>query len=98
MARKSTSELKFVSSSPMKLYYDEKVAISIAHNLVHHDRMKHVEVDSHFIKGKIDNGSVCIKYIPKREQTVDTLTTSLHKLSFKGLESKLGMINIYTLA
>ncbi|RVW12310.1 Retrovirus-related Pol polyprotein from transposon TNT 1-94 [Vitis vinifera] len=33
-----------------------------------HDRAKHVEVDKHFIKEKIDNGLVCMTYIPTEEQ------------------------------
>ena len=34
----------------MQLYCDNKAAINIAHNHVHHDKTKHVEVDRHFIK------------------------------------------------
>ena len=41
---------------PMLLQCDNKAAISIAHNPVHHDRTKHVEVDKHFIKEKIEAG------------------------------------------
>lgn len=52
-------ELKISSNSPMRLYCDNKAAVSIAHNPVHHDRTKHVEVDRHFIREKIDNGSFC---------------------------------------
>jgi hypothetical protein len=36
----------------MQLYYDNKVAINIAHNPVQHDWTKHVETDWQFIKGK----------------------------------------------
>ena len=43
----------------MKLYYDNKSTINIAHNLVQHDRAKHLEVDRHFIKEKLDSGSIC---------------------------------------
>lgn len=46
----------------MKLYCDNKVAISIAHNHVQHDRTKHVEVDKHFIKEKL--GGPCTPFIP----------------------------------
>ncbi|XP_071939248.1 secreted RxLR effector protein 161-like [Coffea arabica] len=47
-------ELKVLEVLPMKLYCDNKAAISIAHSPVLHDRTKHVEVDKHFIKEKIE--------------------------------------------
>lgn len=46
----------------MRLYYDNKSTINIAHNLVQHDRTKHVEVDQHFIKEKLKSGLVCTPY------------------------------------
>ena len=45
---------------PMKLFCYNKAAISIANNLVQHDITKHVEIDRHFIKGRLDNGSICL--------------------------------------
>ena len=59
-------ELQVATKSPMKLYSDNKAAISIAHNPVHHDRTKHVEVDRHFIKEKIEEGSICIPYVASK--------------------------------
>ncbi|RVW16057.1 Retrovirus-related Pol polyprotein from transposon RE1 [Vitis vinifera] len=53
-------------------------AISVAHNPVLHDRTKYVEVDKHFIKEKIDNGLVCMTYIPTKEQVADVFTKGLH--------------------
>ena len=38
-------DLKIKGDGPMKLYCDNKSAISIAHNPVQHDRMKDIEVD-----------------------------------------------------
>ncbi|KAL6351421.1 hypothetical protein AAG906_035213 [Vitis piasezkii] len=58
--RRLLEELKMTGSSPMKLYCDNKATISVAHNPVLHDRTKHVEVDKHFIKEKIDNILVCM--------------------------------------
>ena len=43
-------DLRIISHCPMKLFCDNKSAISIAHNLVQHVRMKHVEIDRHFIR------------------------------------------------
>ena len=79
----------------MKLYCDNKAAISVAHNPVLHDRTKHVEVDKHFIKEKIDNGLVCMTYIPTEEQVVDVFTKGLHKKQFDFLVGKLAMEDIF---
>lgn len=38
-------ELQVKSDEPMKMFCDNMAAISIAKNLVHHDRTKHVELD-----------------------------------------------------
>ncbi|KAG8499583.1 hypothetical protein CXB51_006239 [Gossypium anomalum] len=54
-------ELRKPITSPMKLYYDSKAAISIAHNPVQHDKTKHVEIDKHFIKEKIKESQVCMR-------------------------------------
>ena len=49
---------------PMKLYCDNKSAINIAHNPIQHDRTKHIEVERHFIKEKLEEGVVCMSYVP----------------------------------
>ena len=71
--RRLLEKLKIGSSSPMKLYCD-KATISIAHNPFLHGLTKHVELDKHFIKEKIDNRVVCMTYIPTEEQVVDVFT------------------------
>ena len=79
----------------MKLYCDNKSTVSIVHNPPHHERTKHVEVDCHFIKEKIDNGTTCMTYISTKEQMIDILTKGLYKPSFEDMVNKLGMKNIY---
>ena len=52
-------ELWVKIQEPMKLFFDNEVAINIAHNLIQHDRSKHIEIDRHFIKEKIEVEIVC---------------------------------------
>ena len=88
-------ELKIADIQPMKLYYDNKAAIDISHNPVHHDRTKHVEVDRHFIKEKIEEGVISMTYVPTSQQTADLLTKGLVKPVFEKLVDKLGMFNVF---
>ena len=80
---------------PMELYCDNKAAISIAHNPVQHDRTKHVEIDRHFIKEKVENGLVCLSYISSNKQLADILTKGLPGHQFQEFIGKLGMEDIY---
>ena len=42
---------------------DNKAAISISENPVQHDRTKHVEVDRHFIKEKLEGGIIELPFV-----------------------------------
>ena len=88
-------EHKVSSPLPMKVFCDNKVVIVIAHNLVPHDRTKHVEIDKHFIKEKLENGLIVMPYIPTVEQVANILTKRLPKKQFDDLVSKLAMNDIF---
>ena len=55
-----------------------------------------MEVDRHFIKGKIESGVITMIYVPSNQQVADVLTKVLPRQQFEDLVDKLGMINIYS--
>ena len=57
-------DLRIKQEGPMKLYCDNKLGINIAHNPVQHKRTKHIEIDRHFIKKKLEGGMICMPYMP----------------------------------
>ncbi|KAA0049849.1 Copia protein [Cucumis melo var. makuwa] len=80
--KKALYDLHQGCETPLMLFCDNKAAITIANNSVQHDRTKHVEIDRHFIKERLDNGSICIPYIASSQQIVDVLTKGLLKPNF----------------
>ena len=85
-------DLKVQWSKPMKLYCDNKPAISIARNPVQHDRTKHIEIDKNFTKEKLDSGLIYTPDVPIGHQLADVLTKGLCSKNI----SNLGMEDLYS--
>ena len=61
--RKLMAEIGFPHTGACRLLCDNKATISISKNPVQHDRTKHVEVDRHFIKEKLEDGLIELLFV-----------------------------------
>ena len=59
-------ELSIQYEEPLQMFYDNQATIRIVKNPVLHDRTKHVEIDRHFIKEKIEDGEILLQYTPTK--------------------------------
>jgi hypothetical protein len=57
-------ELQVPLPTPPMLWYDNVGAIALASNPVFHARTKHIKVDFHFIREKVTNKDIKVRYIP----------------------------------
>ncbi|CAH9091148.1 unnamed protein product [Cuscuta epithymum] len=82
--------------SSATIYCDSKSALALAANPIHHERIKHVEIDCHFIREWIQSGVIHTLYVPSRFQLADILTKPLGKDTFHFLLSKMSVQNLYS--
>ena len=75
----------------VELYCDNQSAIKIAKNHIFHGKTKHLEVHYHFIREKVLQGHIEMKYIKTRDQVVDIFTKGLSEPKFEEFKKQLSM-------
>jgi hypothetical protein len=88
-------ELKMNQGTQMKLWCDNKSAISIANNPVQHDRTKHIEIDRFFIKEKLNSRLLELGHVSTKDQAADCLTKGLNSLDLARECDKMGLVDIF---
>lgn len=83
------SEIGIDCKEPAIMWCDNSGARQLASNPVFHSRTKHIEVDVHFMRDKVLNKEVEVRYIPIEEH--DILTKPLNISKFHYLKNKLAV-------
>lgn len=82
-------------SFPAAIYTDSKSALCIAQNPVLHEKTKHIQIDYHFTREKLQEGIIKLIHIPTLQNTSDILTKPLGLELFTDFSSKMHLMNIH---
>jgi hypothetical protein len=73
------------------LNIDNKSAISLCKNPVHHNRSKHIDTKYHYIRECVEESKIEVNYICTDDQLADILTKSLGRLKFLEMRKRIGV-------
>ncbi|KAM1554065.1 hypothetical protein COP1_006744 [Malus domestica] len=70
-------DLHIDTSLPPLLHCDNTSAMSLATNLVLHSKEKHIEIDCHFVRERVQQGTISLQFVASVDQYADILTKGL---------------------
>ena len=86
-------EIRIYLAVPLVLWCDNIGGLALATNPVFHAESKHIEVDYHFVKEKVLNWDILLKFISTHDQVTDLFTKGLPSAQFLALKSKLMVVS-----
>jgi histone deacetylase 1/2 len=82
-------DLQILSTSAPTLWCDNLDTTYLFANHIFHARTKHVEVDYHFVRDRVANKEIQIRFIPSHDQLADVFTKPLPTAPFTAFWFKL---------
>ena len=76
------------------LCIDNKSAIEVSRNPVHHGRTKHIDVRYHFIRNYVEQGKVKMLHVRTEDQLADFFTKPLGISRFVDLRKRIGVVKV----
>ena len=78
----------------LTIYCDNTSAINISNNPVQHSRTKHKEIQHHFIRELVEDGTLTLEFIHTDDPKADLFTKPLDSKRFEFLCQNIGVISM----
>jgi transposase InsO family protein len=89
--RQLLEDVGLVQRGATSIMCDNQGCIALAKDPKHHSRTKHIDVQHHFIREKLEDGEVSLWYCPTEDMVADVLTKALAKVRHEKLTKAMGL-------
>ena len=87
--RKILSDIFELQLDATCIHCDNQSCMKLSENPVSHDKLKHIEINYHYIRDMVERGAVKLQYIATKEHIANVLTKPLAKMKFEYFRRRL---------
>jgi hypothetical protein len=84
-------DLGFTQGEATTIHADNQGCIALSRNPVSHSRAKHIDIRHHFIRERVENSEVDLKFCSTKDMVADIFTKPLARESFEKFRAALGV-------
>jgi hypothetical protein len=85
------TDLGLIQISTTELRCDNQGEIQLACNPIYHSKTKHIDLDAHYIRDLVIDGTISLSYCPTEKQTTNIFTKTMTEAKFVHICSLLWM-------
>jgi hypothetical protein len=90
--RKLLKDFCIASKEPTVIYEDNQGCIAMAKNPVNHERTKHIDIRYNFVREKVEDKTIVVKYLETTDMLADILTKGLTRDQHRKLCDEIGIL------
>ena len=79
---------------PITIFADNQGSIALAKNPEFHSRTKHISIQQHFVREKVEEGQVRMDYLPTGDMLADLLTKALPREKVERFRQDMGVYEV----
>jgi transposase InsO family protein len=79
---------------PIQMHSDNQAAIAVMKNPTSHQRVKHIDIQHHFVRDRVQRGEVKFDYVDSKLNVADMLTKAVSKGQLEKLIPCVGLVNV----
>jgi hypothetical protein len=74
-------EVGYTQEKPGILYNDNSGAVALTKNTKHNSRVKHIDIQHHFIRDCVENGEISVLHVSSSDNLADLFTKGLGRIA-----------------
>ena len=88
------SQNREADTPPITIFADNQGSIALAKNPEFHSRTKHISIQQHFVREKVEEGQVRMEYLSTGDMIADLLTKALPRDKVERFRKDMGVYEV----